>query len=232
MPWENNSPLTRLTCLTRSAISTLRSRQRRRRSSSSGVGAFPIAHTRGSPRLYASSARSRASPSILSVLARRRRRDVAIDDGSTTWLSTALSRQISIGDFRRRIRPSAAIIREQKQWSSSPPWCASRQYRVYSDNAQQGRHHARIERRLTKPAFVACEDLRQIQVLARQSDDELRQMVRRHIIDDRRRQELCLINCPRTKMSAHASKGIRFVPKMPPLLGHTPSCPHGRHRRA
>ena len=88
---------------------------------------------------------------------------------------------------------------------------------------QQGRHHARIEWRLTKPAFVACDDLRQIQVLARQSDDELRQMVRRHIIDDRRRQELCLINCPRTKMSAHPSKGIRFVSKMPPLLGHAPS---------
>ena len=50
---------------------------------------------------------------------------------------------------------------------------------------QQGRHHARIEWRLTKPAFVACDDLRQIQVLARQSDDELRQMVRRHITDDR-----------------------------------------------
>ena len=90
---------------------------------------------------------------------------------------------------------------------------------------QQGRHHARIERRLTKPAFVACDDLRQIQVLARQSDDELRQMVRRHIIDDRRRQELCLINCPRTKMSAHASKGRNRTlgPKLPPLLGHAPS---------
>src|SRR6202044_3048006 len=70
---------------------------------------------------------------------------------------------------------------------------------------QQGRHHARIEWRLTKPAFVACDDLRQIQVLPRQSDDELRQMVRRHVIDPRRRQQLCLINCPRTKMSAHAS---------------------------
>src|SRR5277367_6392654 len=92
---------------------------------------------------------------------------------------------------------------------------------------QQGRHHARIERRLTKPAFVACDDLRQIQVLARQSDDELRQMVRRHIIDDRRRQELCLINCPRTKMSAHASKGIRFVPKRPRLLGHAPRATGG-----
>src|SRR5262245_8896337 len=71
---------------------------------------------------------------------------------------------------------------------------------------QQGRHHARIERRLTKPALVACDDLRHIQVLARQSDDELRQMVRRHIIDHRRRQELYLINCPSTKMSAHASR--------------------------
>ena len=39
---------------------------------------------------------------------------------------------------------------------------------------QQGRHHARIEWRLTKPAFIACDDLRQIQVLARQGDDELR----------------------------------------------------------
>src|SRR5271166_3485356 len=55
-----------------------------------------------------------------------------------TWPTptTALSRQISIGDFRRRIRPSAAVIREQKQWSSSAPWCANRQYRIYSDNAR------------------------------------------------------------------------------------------------
>ena len=59
----------------------------RRRSSSSGVGALTIAHTRGSPRLYASNARTSASPSILSVFARRRRRDVAIEAGSTTWLS-------------------------------------------------------------------------------------------------------------------------------------------------
>jgi hypothetical protein len=59
----------------------------RRRSSSSRVGALTIAHTRGSPRLYASSARTSASPSILSVFVRRRRRDVAIEAGSTTWLS-------------------------------------------------------------------------------------------------------------------------------------------------
>jgi hypothetical protein len=35
------------------------------------------------------------------------------------WL--ALSRQISIGDFRHRIRPGALAIREQKQWRSSLP---------------------------------------------------------------------------------------------------------------
>jgi hypothetical protein len=47
----------------------------------------------------------------------------------------AVSRQISIGDFRRRIRPSAAAIRQQKLHSSSPPSCARGQYRIYSDNA-------------------------------------------------------------------------------------------------
>ena len=73
---------------------------------------------------------------------------------------------------------------------------------------QQGRQHARIERRVTKPAFVACDNLRQFEALARQSDDELRQMVRRHIIDDRRRQELRLINLPRSKMSAHVAKEL------------------------
>ena len=35
----------------------------------------------------ASSARSKVSPAILSVLARRRRREVAIEAASTTWLS-------------------------------------------------------------------------------------------------------------------------------------------------
>src|SRR5215204_454825 len=77
----------RLTCWTRSAVRTSRSRRIRRRSSSCGAGALTIAHTRGSPRLEASRARTRASPSILSVFARRRRREVAIEAGSTTWLS-------------------------------------------------------------------------------------------------------------------------------------------------
>ena len=35
--------------------------------------------------------------------------------------AAALSRQTSIGHFRRRIRPSASAIHEQKQWSSAPP---------------------------------------------------------------------------------------------------------------
>jgi hypothetical protein len=32
-------------------------------------------------------------------------------------------------------RPSALVIPEQKPWRSSPPWCANRQYIIYSDNA-------------------------------------------------------------------------------------------------
>ena len=59
---------------------------------------------------------------------------------------------------------------------------------------------------MTKPAFIACDDLRQIQVLARQGDDELRQVVPRHVIGNRWRQELRLINLPRSKMSAHVAK--------------------------
>jgi hypothetical protein len=74
--------------------------------------------------------------------------DAPIDD--LTKVPTrprALSRQISIGDFRRRIRPSALVIREQKQWSSSPPWCASRQYRIYPDNvASRARRPGMIRR--------------------------------------------------------------------------------------
>src|SRR5690348_2065558 len=80
-------PLIRLTCLTRSPISVRRSRQTRRRSSSCGVGALAIEHTRGSPRLKAIRVRTRVSPSIRSVFARRRRREVRIEAGSTTWLS-------------------------------------------------------------------------------------------------------------------------------------------------
>src|SRR3954462_7764870 len=87
IPWANRSLLMRLTCWTRSAVRTSRSRLIRRRSSSCGVGAWTIAQTRGSPRLVASRGQPRAPQSILSVSPRRRRRDVAIEAGSTTWLS-------------------------------------------------------------------------------------------------------------------------------------------------
>ena len=82
---------------------------------------------------------------------------------------------------------------------------------------------------LTKPALVAPDDLRQVEALARQSDDELRQMIPWHVIRDRRRQELRLINLPRSKMSAHVAKRIEFVPKMLRLLRHAPR-PHVRLR--
>ena len=67
----------------------------------------------------------------------------------------AVSRQISIGDFRRRIRPSAAAIRQQKQPSSSPPSCARRQYRIYSDNAAASEDRARRARSQPKPRRAA-----------------------------------------------------------------------------
>src|SRR3954453_2206419 len=79
MPWANNRPLIRLTC----ATSVLRSRQSLRRSSSSGLGALTMVQTRGSPRLYARSVRSSASPSMRSVFALRRRREVKIEAAST-----------------------------------------------------------------------------------------------------------------------------------------------------
>ena len=45
----------------------------------------------------------------------------------------------------------------------------------------------------------------------------------RHVIGNRWRQQLRLINLPRSKLSAHVAKGIRFAAKTPPLLGHAPS---------
>jgi transposase len=57
-PCENSSSLMQLTCSIRSAVSVLRSRQSRRRSSSSAVGTLTIAQTLGSPRLYANNDRS------------------------------------------------------------------------------------------------------------------------------------------------------------------------------
>ena len=56
------------------------------------------------------------------------------------------------------------MIREQKQWSSSPPWCASRQYRIYSDNAL--RTHLPRRRREAIQIEVASKRSRAIGCLA------------------------------------------------------------------
>src|SRR5208337_445585 len=59
-----------------------------------------------------------------SATKRRPIRRLEIPDRSAS-LRWALSRQIGLGGFRRRIRLGAAVIREQKQWSSSLPLYAS-----------------------------------------------------------------------------------------------------------
>jgi hypothetical protein len=74
IPCPKSRPFMRLTCRIRSFVRASRSRETRRRSSFSGVGALTIAHTLGSPRIYASRVRSSISPSIRSVLTRRARR--------------------------------------------------------------------------------------------------------------------------------------------------------------
>ena len=84
MPCPASRPLMRFVCRIRSCNSIARSRHTRRRSSSSGVGGTTIAQTRGSPRVHASSVLRSVSPSIASVLARRRRLGTAMDAGSTT----------------------------------------------------------------------------------------------------------------------------------------------------
>src|SRR3954469_21221312 len=86
MPWPQSRPLIRFVCWMRSLSSVARSRVRRRRSSSSGLGGRTIEHTRRSPRAQAMRVRRSISPSIVSVLARRCRRLTAIEAGSATWL--------------------------------------------------------------------------------------------------------------------------------------------------
>src|ERR1700733_15561945 len=82
-PLTDEQILRRLTCRTRSRSKMACSREVRRWSSSSGVGGDTIAQTRGSPRFQARSVRNNVSPSIVSVLARRRRLGTAIDAAST-----------------------------------------------------------------------------------------------------------------------------------------------------
>ncbi len=69
----------------------------------------------------ASSVTSSASGQESPAAAARFRLSWIVERATPRRRPMALSRQISIGDFRRRIRRSALLIREQKQWSSSPP---------------------------------------------------------------------------------------------------------------
>src|SRR4051794_14833099 len=134
MPCPQSSPLIRLVCRTRSLSSVPRSRVRRRRSSSSGLGGRTIEQTHRSPRAQAISARTSFSPSIASVLARRCRRSTAIEAGSTTWLSTPLapsrrctqkpSRPASWMTTTRTATParrSAVALSRASRSSSAPP---------------------------------------------------------------------------------------------------------------
>src|SRR5919199_1872968 len=134
MPCPQSSPLIRFVCWVRSLRSVARSRVRRRRSSSSGLGGRTIEQTRRSPRAQAMRVRRSISPSIASVLARRCRRLTAIEAGSTTWLSIPLasSRRCSQKPSSpaswttetwtgRPIRRSAVALRRAKRLRSAAP---------------------------------------------------------------------------------------------------------------
>jgi len=68
---------------------------------------------------------------------------------------------------------------------------------------QKRRHHARIERRLPEPARVAGREGREIEALPDQRHDQPRQVGRRHVVRDARRQQLHLVDLPGAKMLAH-----------------------------
>jgi hypothetical protein len=74
----------RLVCAVCSLTSRSRSRLARRASSCSTLGTRTIRTTRGSPRKCAISVRSKSSPSIRSVFARRARCSTAMLAGSNT----------------------------------------------------------------------------------------------------------------------------------------------------
>jgi hypothetical protein len=76
----------------------------------------PQDQNRSLPGRHVGSLRSVRPPEIVSQHSRGR----PVRGGAAD--RPALSRQISIGHFRRRIRPRALVIREQKQLSTRPPW--------------------------------------------------------------------------------------------------------------
>ena len=107
-------PRIRLVCWIRSVMSVCRSRDSRRRSSSSGLGGTTIEQTRGSPRFQAISVRSSVSPSIRSLLALRLRRGTATEAGSTTWLSTPFFSSIRCNE--KPSRPASWIATILTGW--------------------------------------------------------------------------------------------------------------------
>ena len=147
MPCANRSPFMRLTFLTRSAVRDRRSRLICRRSSCSGVGAFAMAQDAARDARFlmlqtdqvaqeplglvcvvlvpwASKALTKAAPSTPSVLTRRRRRDVAMEAGSTTWLSMfafeVRRHALSPGSPRAESRPVQASLMDHNQTVRPP----------------------------------------------------------------------------------------------------------------
>jgi hypothetical protein len=89
---------------------------------------------------------------------------------------------------------------------------------------QQRRQHPRIERRLAERTRLATSDLREIQALADQRQDEPRQVVLRHVVLHVCRQELRLIDLPGAKVLAHGNQKQSDAPtKFYQLLGQAPS---------
>ena len=86
-PLTGEQPLMRLTCRTRSCSRVARSRDVRRRSSCSGVGATTIVQTRGSPRRQPAVSGARLAIDRVGLRAPLPSRLQRTDAGSTTWLS-------------------------------------------------------------------------------------------------------------------------------------------------
>jgi hypothetical protein len=88
-------------------ISRDRDAPRRRRRSAALAAAKARGAVLGNPRLAEARAIANAH--------HKAGADTFADTVAPAIREAALSRQTSIGDFRRRIRPSALVIREQKQ---------------------------------------------------------------------------------------------------------------------
>lgn len=74
---------------------------------------------------------------------------------------------------------------------------------------QQRDHHRRMVRRLPALFGVRAQYLAQIQCLAHRLPNEMRRMIRRHELMDRRRQKPTLIHMPGAKALAHEPRESR-----------------------